>query len=292
VIESLTFEGVNGSIYVVDQIMDLPLSAFEMPVESRNDEEEIVQRDGLWPEFDYLGKRTFHIEGDLIGADIPNYWQKRMQLMSCFEPRPDLGFTYTVRLHMKFMGVVEELIADCNLDGQPEIPLAAMAPAVSDCQINLKAADPRLYGLNVNAYDTGIPVVSGGMFFPMTFPLTFIAGSSGGSATIINSGNTRSYPTVQIYGQCTSPSLQTFDADGTTHSFTLDNVHIADGDFVTVDFRLRRVTSSSGFDLSGAIHAGSEWLSLNPGNNNTKFTALNAAGSCHAQWQWQNAYML
>jgi hypothetical protein len=291
-IESLLFEGVSGAIYAVDQIMDFPLSAFEMPVESRNDEEEVVQRDGYWPEYDYLGKRTFHIEGDLIGSDIPNYWAKRQQLMACFEPRPDLGFTYTVRLHMKFMGVVEELIADCNLDGQPELPLTALAPGISDCQINLKAVDPRLYGLNVNAFDTGIPVVSGGRTFPWSFPLTFTTGSTGGSATIINSGNTRSYPVVQIFGGCTSPSLATFDSDGTTHTFALDNVHIADGDFITVDFRLRRVTSSNGLDLSAAIHPGSEWLFLNPGANNTKFTALNSTASCHAQWQWQNAYML
>lgn len=291
-IDYIIFEGVSGNSYAVDQVMDLPLSDFETEVESRNDETNIVQRNGNWPEFDYLGKRTWHIEGDLMGADVQDYWRRRQLLMACFEPRAELGFTYTVRLHMKFSGIDEEIISDCNLDGHPTLPLTALAPGISNCQINLKSADPRCYGINVNALETSAPVVTGGRTYAKTYPKVYASGSTGGTGTVIVAGNARTAPQVQIFGQCSSPSLQTFDADGTVHSFSLDNLFINDGDNITVDFRLRTVTSSNGLDLSGAIRPGSEWLTLPPGPNDIQFTALTPSGNCHAEWRWQNAYFI
>lgn len=291
-IDYFSFEGVNGNVFSVDQIMDFPLSNFDMTVETRNDEQNKVQRDGNWQTYDYLGQRTFHFEGDLLGSSYSNYWKRRAALLSCFEPRPDLGFRYTVRLHIKFTGIDEELIADCNLDGQPELALDASTPAVSNCMINLKAADPRLYGANIQIGVTGFPVVSGGFTFAMTFPLSFTVGSPGGSYTVINSGNVKTYPTVLIYGPCISPTVTRYDVTGTPHNFILNNLFIQDGDYVTIDMRDRSVVTSGGYDASGSIDPTSEWLYLEPGLNQTKFVALNPAGSCRAEWHWQNAYLL
>src|SRR5947207_9080298 len=120
-IDYVIFEGVNGQRLTVDQVMDLPMSTFETTVETRNDENVKVQLDGQWPEYDYLGKRTWHIEGDLVGNDPADYWARRKELVGVFEPRPDLGFLFTVRLHVKFTGL-EELVSDCTLDVTPEIP--------------------------------------------------------------------------------------------------------------------------------------------------------------------------
>lgn len=290
-IDYFSFEGVNGSVFTVDQVMDFPLSAFETIVETRNDEQLKVQRDGLWQTYDYLGKRTFHLEGDLLGTDSYNYWKKRMALLSCFEPRPDLGYRYTVRLHIKFTGIDEELIAECNLDGEPQLPLAANYPGISNCAIDLKAADPRLYGLNVQVAATGFPVVSGGRTYAKSYPKTYTAGSPGGTTTINNAGNTKTYPTVVIYGPCLSPVLTKFSA-GATHNFSLDNFFVPDGGYVTIDMADRTVITSDGYDASGQINADSEWLYLDAGNNDTKFVAFNPAGSCHAEWNWQNAYLL
>ena len=291
-IDYLVFEGVNGQVFTVDQVMDLPLSAFETVVETRNDENVKTQLDGIWPEYDYLGRRTWHIEGDLIGTDPGNYWQRRMDIQGIFEPRPDLGFLYTVRLRVKFTGIGEEVISYCNLDGMPELPLAAMNPSISNCLINLKAADPRLYGSIIQTFTTDNPVVSGGRTFNKHYNFTYGASSSGGVASLANSGNTKTYPQITMYGPCDSPQAQVFDAHGNLHMFSLAGYSLGAADWVTVDFRARTVTDDGGQDVSAFMQPGSEWLYLEPGTNNTRFVGFNSTTACHAVWQWQNAYLL
>lgn len=74
--------------------------------------------------------------------------------------------------------------------------------------IQWTAPDPRLYSAgNSLSLTCGLPNSSGGLIFPLVFPLVFGTGSTGNSMTVTNSGTITTWPTFTIAGPVTGPII-------------------------------------------------------------------------------------
>lgn len=295
-IDYVILEGANG--FSVNLAPDTttnpiyPMQNFDMQYASRNDQTDKVQQDGQWETYDYLGRMTLHIDGNILGDSPWDYWQNRLNFMSVFNPVAALGLKWTVNARVKFTGISEEVSTHFNLDGRPDAPITSQYPANSPFTVSITAPDPRWYG-NQQTFNTGQPVTVGGLTFPLTFPLSFGSLNTGGDAFLSNSGNTQTYPEVVIYGPALVPSLSIFNADGTESTLIFNGsggLMIADNDYVIVDMKYRTVQSSLGNNLFSYVSG--TWWFLPPGINHVRFNCLNSSPDTYATFAWSNAYLV
>ena len=149
-----------------------------------------------------------------------------------------------------------------------------------------------MYGATVKTARTGLPGGSGGFVFPIKFPLTFGLSSGGGNdVTINNTGNVSSYPVAVIYGPAKSPAL-TLKVGTQTYLFALDNLDLAAGDTVTIDFAKHTVTTNTFGSAYSLVRPGSVWWSLPAGTSTVSYTAFSSASPSRAEINYRNGYML
>lgn len=123
--------------------------------------------------------------------------------------------------------------------------------------------DPRVYNNTQDIY-TFTPVAGTGRTYPRVYPLLYNAstGSPGNQQTLVNDGNTTSYPLINIVGPCVNPTVNNITA-GTSLTF---NVTLTSSDTLVVDTDLKTVL------LNGAVSRnllalGSTWGAATPGNS-------------------------
>lgn len=73
------------------------------------------------------------------------------------------------------------------------------SPLLLDFQLSLLAPDPRKYAAQQVA-STGLPVSSGGLVFPLVFPLDFGAAGTTGRVTLDNPGTADTWPAFTVTG--------------------------------------------------------------------------------------------
>lgn len=115
---------------------------------------------------------------------------------------------------------------------------AQMSPIV----IQWVATDPRLYSPQQQTSGAvGLPSPgSGGLVFPLVFPLTFGANLSGGGVSLTNVGTVTTWPTWQITGPVTGPIITNADT-GQTLTFDPSFV-VAAGQTLLINTDDRTVT--------------------------------------------------
>lgn len=285
------FTNVNGESFTLNDI-HAPVTRFNTSVEDRTNERTKALQHGVWPAYTYLGKRTVSIEGSLFGDSMADYINRRRSMKRVFIPRPQFGFKKNGTLYIQPEGFTDYLSLDCNSDGDPELPMEALAPQTTTFQINLKAFDPRFYGLIRNV-DLHPPSVGSGRGYDKTFPYTY-SGTSGDADTLVNNlGDIETYPEVTIYGPCVSPQITLFRSDGGIFSVILTSLVLTTiTDSVTVSLKYRTAVTSLGQNVYNTT-TGSEWWALEPGDTNTvRYTAASFDPTSYANFRWQDAYML
>ncbi len=141
-----------------------------------------------------------------------------------------------------------------------------------------EATDPRLFGASVSSIVLGL-TAGGGLTFPMTFPLTFGAGSdSDGSA--VNAGNTSTPWTATIVGPVTTPRITL----GETGEYVeLDGV-VPSGSTLIVNSDDQSVL------LDGSPRPSwqtllSRWWTLPRDTSTIRYRAASGSGSCTFAWR-------
>lgn len=286
------FDGVSGYSAVMNGTK-YPLHVFDTAVANRREERPRVQDHGLWPTRTWMGSRTFHLEGDVMGVDSTDYFVNRLQLVQAFTPVPERGYMTVGRLRLVIDGINEEIFSDCDIDGLPVVSEHALAPSYSNFMVDLIAPQPVMFSTSLYSAVTGTPSGGGGgMTFPMTFPFTFsVAAGTTGDTQVNNAGNTSTYPIVTIYGPCSTPSI--FIVIGATrYSLGFDNLSLSAGEYVIVDFKARTALDSNGNSIYHLIATGSEWWSIPPGTWTVAYNAGQASSPSRAVFNWNNAYII
>ncbi|WP_298330337.1 phage tail domain-containing protein [Haloactinopolyspora sp.] len=146
----------------------------------------------------------------------------------------------------------------------------------------LHATDPRLYGASSTG-SVGLQLPSGGLIFPLTFPMVF-GSASPSTVTVDNTGNVESRPVLTITGPVTNPVVSNTSVAGAP-ALTISNplqtgYTVLAGDQLVIDMDLRTVSYYAGgvgagnpADRRGWIAPGSSWWTLQPGVNDVEFSS-------------------
>ena len=151
---------------------------------------------------------------------------------------------------------------------RPSGPFRADAPLGGQAfgfQMQLTAPDPRKYGPAVEVA-TGLSGSTGGLVFPMSFPLDF-GSSAGGSVALVNDGTVKSWPVLRINGPVSNPRiLNPVNGDQLRIGLTLGI-----GDYLDIDTSARTVLLQGTASRRGAVSATGEWLPVPPGGASFTF---------------------
>jgi hypothetical protein len=268
----------------------IPMRRMLTHPEVRDEEVERAREDGIWDTPQYLGKRLWTLEGDIFGATSAEFMQRRQSLVRAIMPHPDLGYRYVGTIYAIFEGITEELSATFKHDGPWDIPFEALAPARSTFLLNLKSADPKLFG-PLQTSDVSAPAPPVGVSFPITFPVVFDPEGSPQEVLVTNSGEREVYPVVIMYGPASNPTIYKRNSDGSQDSIQVGLSLLDNSQYVVLDFKQRTAVLWNGDSVYDWVTA-TRWFKLYPGNNTFTYGGGATFSPAKATVQWSNAYIL
>jgi hypothetical protein len=132
------------------------------------------------------------------------------------------------------------------------------------------APDPRRYAAAALSPAVGLPQTgTGGLTFPLLFPLKFGSGASGGQMAVQHTGTTAVWPVWSILGPVSGPAITNVDT-GEILSFD-PAFTVPAGVTCVVNTDLKTVTMQGVNRRDALVRAG--WFELQPGTTNIRFTS-------------------
>lgn len=154
-----------------------------------------------------------------------------------------------------------------------------------ECSLQFLCADPRRYTLDESTHTVTLPVSSGGLEYPLTYPLDY-GTSSSGAAVATNTGSIGTSPVVTFYGPLTDPIL-------TTPVWSMGfRINLVDGERLVVDTNAGTALLNGTADRLYLIRNDSDPLErcLLP-EGSTDLTLIAPAGTGRATVTYQHARM-
>jgi len=143
-----------------------------------------------------------------------------------------------------------------------------------ECSLQFLCADPRRYALQARSSTVALPASSGGLVYPLVYPLEY-GTSSAGAATATNAG-TEATPLVAVFhGPLTNPALVT---PGWRLGF---DIVLANGESLTVDTSAGTALLNDSADRLYTLQPDSDPLErcqLQPGDSDLSLTAEAGTG--------------
>jgi phage-related protein len=152
-------------------------------------------------------------------------------------------------------------------------------------QYEFYCPDPRYYDYTTQTANM-TPTQPLGRTYNRTYNLTFGGGSQTQTATVLNNGDTTTYPIITIYGPVTNPVV-----GSTTSSQALSfNYTMIQSDVISINLQYRTVLLN-GNPARNLLKGSSQWFAATPGTNLFYFTgSATTVGQTNATVQWNNAY--
>lgn len=154
--------------------------------------------------------------------------------------------------------------------------------------ILLVAADPRRYAAAESTVNTSLPLSgSGGLVYPLVYPLTYGSGAAGGAITLTNAGTISAPVRWTILGPVTAPII-TNAATGARLEF-LSSFSVAAGQTVVLDTDARTVMQGT---VNQRAQLGvAEWWELDPGSLLVRFSGASAdPATARLTATWRDAW--
>lgn len=148
----------------------------------------------------------------------------------------------------------------------------------------LEATDPRIYDATLQTLGLSPGSASGGLSFPLHWPLSFGTATSG-TIQAVNAGTFETRPVITLTGPLTTPKI----INTSTGQFTQLDLVLANGQTATIDYLARTIVNSTGGSLYSTLDPTSQWWTLAPGTTNIQFQASSGSGS--ASIAFRNAWI-
>jgi hypothetical protein len=155
----------------------------------------------------------------------------------------------------------------------------------------LHATDPRWYAMPLRSSTVGLPEPAGGLVFPVTFPVTFVAGGGGNIVSVGNVGGFEMRPTLVFTGPSINPRVTNSALPGAPSIGF--NLTLNAGDTLTVDLEwqsavVRTAGTTQGSSRRNAEQPGNTWFNVPKESTSTLvFTSedkTKAAGTMTVYW--------
>jgi hypothetical protein len=139
--------------------------------------------------------------------------------------------------------------------------------------IQFVAKDPRKYG-DLVTLSTVLPSSTGGLEYPVTYPVTYTGVTNSGVLRVNNPGNIEAPVWLRIDGPIPAGGW-TVTHVGKKQSLTFSTaLALGAGEFVTVDMEKREVLAQGQSARAGYVTSRG-WFRLDPGDNDIAFSAQN-----------------
>lgn len=157
--------------------------------------------------------------------------------------------------------------------------------------VEMVGGDPRIY----SAAQKSLVIQpgaspTGGVTFPVTFPLNFGGGTSI-QGTANNAGSVAALPTARIDGPCTNPILQNDNAEGGTIKRIQMGIVLSGTEWLDIDFAAQTILLNGTASRYNTLTIASEWWAVEPGNNTIQFIVSGATAATKLTLSWRDAWM-
>lgn len=218
-------EGTSYDIVQVAGWDDLP--------EIRTTDKEKALRHGLYPAADFYGKRVLVFELE-VWANTPALMRAAIDALLDATNDPDADVAIVGRFPSYPIGDVLTF-GKCRKREVPTTLEQQLGMGLAALQI--ECPDPRLYSNLLLTTSTGVVTSTGGLSFPLTFPLDFGGTGDSGTFQVTNLGNFEAPWTAQITGPITNPQIENL----TTGELVRVDIALGAADTLLIDQDTRRV---------------------------------------------------
>ncbi|MEV5849822.1 phage tail protein [Streptomyces sp. NPDC051985] len=236
------------------------------------------ERNGAFDAPSYRGPRVITLEGTAIAPDRAVREAAKDRLAAVLADGSGLVPLVVTEPHRVRRALVRL---------SAETKIVDRKAGVLEFSLTMTAPDPLRYSYGLNVRTCPLPSSSGGVSFPLTFPLDFGSGSSGGRLLLENAGTAPTWPVWRIGGPCVQPVI-TDTATGEELAFDLT---LQDGEFLLVDTDARSVLLQGTASRRAALRPGSDWFPLRPGQNPVLFRARDFASAARLTAEWRDAWI-
>ncbi|THA56096.1 phage tail domain-containing protein [Streptomyces sp. A1136] len=209
---------------------------------------------GAWPSQVYLGARPITIEGVFVAPDEASLDAAIDQLLVAD------SLTDTTLL-------VEDSIprqVTVRRSGPPLVKRAG--PYEASYSLLVTAADPRRYAAVEQSQSAGLPSTTGGLTFPLTFPIVFTTTSTGGTFSLVNAGSIGTRPVFTITGPVVEPVIVAERPDGSTMQLAYSDT-LGVGDTLVIDCGAHSVVLNGTTGRRRFLSAQPSWPEIDPGSS-------------------------
>jgi len=167
----------------------------------------------------------------------------------------------------------DERVRHAMVQRQGEVIPTWHSDKLAEYSILVSAKDPLKYGDLVST-STVLPSSSGGLTYPVTYPITYTGVSETGIIRLENTGNTQAPVWLRVDGPVPAGGW-TVTHVGKKQSLSFaTSLALGSGEFVTVDMERREVLAQGQSARAGYVTSRG-WFSLDPGINDIAFSATN-----------------
>lgn len=208
----------------------------------------------------YYGPRIIEVTGRIVGTDTADLWVRADALKGALA----LGSWHVLRFRRKGLDYDERALV--RVDSPVDMPLTLGSSRHLPFGVSLFAADPRLYSdtESSGSYDP-TDAGTGGLFFPLVFPLDFDVADGSAQLSAVNEGTISTPPTFVITGPVVNPII---DNDTTGESIYTQNCALSAGDTLSIDVATRTALLEGTTARPDLIDVSlTDWFYLAPGQN-------------------------
>lgn len=267
-------DGSPYELVAISGLLDLP--------EVRSSDRTLLRRHGLLPGDDFLGGRSVALTLEVQADDAGALGAALDDLLEAFRVGPgEEPFVF------QFPGVAgggKRLVYARTRKRSAPLDLSFLYGRAR-VEVELFATDPRLYGFVEHSGTSPLPTAGGGVSFPMTYPVSFGALSTGGTIVATNAGTFPTSPFFRIDGPVTDPRIENLT---TGESLVLD-ISVGAGEFLTIDVEARTVLLGGKASRYSSLESSSTWWDLEPGRNEVTFRAATPT-SASLSMTWRSAW--
>lgn len=231
----------------------------------------------------YYGARSIELVGFIQTPTFGELWPAVDELKKSMA----IGSLHTFKFRREGLSYDEQ--AQVRVASTVDIPGGTMPSPFLQWGVSLVCPDPRIYEAiqssgSYDPTDTG----SGGLFFPLTFPLDFQASETSGLLEIVNAGTIETPPVITITGPVTNPIV---DNESTGHSIYTQGLELASGNTLVINVAERWAKLNGTTKRPDLIDASlTDWFSLEPGTNQLRLRGSGmSAGSTELSITYRSA---
>lgn len=245
---------------------------FTTGLEVRSSDLQRAAKTGLVAGADYLGGRTVALTVAIIAWDQASFTAAVAAFEAAFAP----GLSGELPLKFQVPGMASGGVGLIYCRPRKlSVPRDdAYFTFATEALVELYATDPLIYSDTLMDVQTGLSTPSGGMVFPLVFPLVFGSTGSFGTITVTNTGTVSTAPKFHIVGPVTNPTIrnETLDKQLTV------SIVLAAGDYLDIDVAARSVLLNGSTSRYSSLTT-AQWFNLVPGGNEIRFTAAGATAA-------------